>query len=119
MNLTKAIENIFQRYLPSPFTIAILLSLLTLLLAVFFTRPSDISLIDYTFDVFRFWENGIWSNSLLVFAYQMMLILILGHVLVLSKPVSKAILKITQFCKDTSTSAAIVASTTMLVAFFN
>lgn len=119
MNLTRAIENIFQRYLPSPFTIAILLSLLTLLLAVFFTRPSDISLIDYTFDVFRFWENGIWSTGLLVFAYQMMLILILGHVLVLSKPVSKAILKITQFCKDTATSAAIVASTTMLVAFFN
>ena len=66
-----------------------------------------------------FGKNGIWTNGLLVFAYQMMLILILGHVLVLSKPVSKAILGVTQFCKDTATSAAIVASTTMLVAFFN
>lgn len=119
MKITKAIENIFQKYLPSPFTIAILLTLVTIVLAVFFTRPEETSFVDYTFDVFSFWENGIWTNSLLVFAYQMMLILILGHVLVLSKPVSNAILKVTRYCKDTATSAAIVASTTMLVAFFN
>lgn len=119
MKITRAIENIFQKYLPTPFTIAILLTLVTILLAVLFTRPTDASFMDYTFEVFRFWENGIWTNGLLVFAYQMMLVLILGHVLVLSKPVSKAILKVTQFCKDTATSAAIVAATTMLVAFFN
>jgi short-chain fatty acids transporter len=33
--------------------------------------------------------------------------------------VSNAILRVTKFCKDTATSAAIVACTTMLVAFFN
>ena len=66
-----------------------------------------------------FSQSGRFADGLLVFAYQMMLVLILGHVLVLSKPVSKAILKVTQFCKDTATSAAIVAATTMLVAFFN
>lgn len=119
MNITKAIENIFKKYLPSPFTIAILLTLVTVLLALFFTRPSDVGVFDYTIDVLQFWEKGIWSNGLLVFAYQMMLILVLGHVLVLSKPISNAILKVTQYCKDTATSAAIVACTTMLVAFFN
>ena len=119
MNITKAIENIFKKYLPSPFTIAILLTLLTILLALFFTRPSDVGILDYTGDILQFWEQGIWTNGLLVFAYQMMLILVLGHVLVLSKPISNAILKVTQFCKDTATSAAIVACTTMLVAFFN
>lgn len=119
MNITKAVENIFKKYLPSPFTIAILLTLTTILLALFFTRPSNTGFVDYTIDVLKFWENGIWTNGLLVFAYQMMLILVLGHVLVLSKPVSNAILKVTQFCKDTATSAAIVACTTMLVAFFN
>lgn len=119
MKITKAIENIFQKYLPSPFTIAILLTLVTILLAVFFTRPTDAEFLTYTLDVLKFWEGGIWSTNLLEFAYQMMLILILGHVLVLSKPVSNAILKVTQFCKDTATSAAIVACTTMLVAFFN
>lgn len=119
MNITKAIENIFKKYLPSPFTIAILLTLITILLAVFFTRPAEVTFFDYTLDVLRFWEGGIWTNGLLVFAYQMMLILVLGHVLVLSKPISNAILKVTQFCKNTATSAAIVACTTMLVAFFN
>jgi short-chain fatty acids transporter len=119
MKITRAIENIFQKYLPSPFTIAIILTLVTILLAIFLTRPTDTSFVEYTVDVFSFWESGIWNTKLLEFAYQMMLILILGHVLVLSKPVSKAILKVTQFCTDTATSAALVAATTMLVAFFN
>jgi short-chain fatty acids transporter len=119
MNATKTIENLFQKYLPSPFTIAILLTLFTIFLAVFFTRPEDSGFLDYTVDVLQFWEGGIWNTKLLEFAYQMMLILILGHVLVLSKPVSKAILNVTRYCKNTATSAAIVACTTMFVAFFN
>ncbi|MFY0603838.1 MAG: short-chain fatty acid transporter [Flavobacteriaceae bacterium] len=119
MRITKAIENIFKNYLPSPFTIAILLTLLTIVLALLFTKPIDAGWGSYTIDVLQFWEQGIWSNSLLVFAYQMMLILVLGHVLVLSKPVSKAILKVTQYCTTTSSAAAIVACATMLVAFFN
>lgn len=119
MTITKVIENIFKKYLPSPFTIAILLTLVTIVLALIFTTPSTHSLSEYTLEVLGYWEAGVWNNALLVFAYQMMLILVLGHVLVLSKPVSNAILKVTQFCKDTASSAAIVASTTMLVAFFN
>ena len=74
MKITKAIENIFQKYLPSPFTIAILLTLVTILLAVLFTRPAETGLFTYTVDVLKFWENGIWSTNLLEFAYQMMLI---------------------------------------------
>lgn len=119
MRVTKAIENIFKNYLPSPFTIAILLTVLTILLALVFTKPVDTGWGTYTIDVLQFWEQGIWSNSLLVFAYQMMLILVLGHVLVLSTPVSKAILKVTQYCNTTSSAAAIVACSTMIVAFFN
>lgn len=119
MKITQVIENVFKKYLPSPFTIAILLTLFTLLLALLFTKPMDTPIFNYTIDVLKFWENGIWSNGLLVFAYQMMLILVLGHVLVLSKPVSNIILKVTKYCTNTATSAAIVSSTTMLVAFFN
>tara|TARA_B110000003_G_scaffold208536_1_gene207413 strand:- start:22005 stop:23381 length:1377 start_codon:yes stop_codon:yes gene_type:complete len=119
MNITLVVENIFKKYLPSPFTIAILLTFLTFLLALFFTRQIDVSLVEYSIDILQFWEKGIWSTSLLEFAYQMMLILVLGHVLVLSKPISNMILKLTIFCKDTATSAAIIACLTMLVAFFN
>ena len=119
MNITRVIENVFKKYVPSPFTIAILLTIVTIFLALLFTRPDTIGLADYSIDILQFWEQGIWSTSLLEFAYQMMLILVLGHVLVLSKPISNLILKITKFCKDTATSAAIVACLTMLVAFFN
>lgn len=119
MKITTAIENIFKKYLPSPFTIAILLTLTTLVLALIFTKPETTSVGNYTLDVLKFWENGIWTNGLLVFAYQMMLILVLGHVLVLSKPVSNLILKVTKYCTNTANSASIVALTTMIVAFFN
>ncbi|SNY94644.1 short-chain fatty acid transporter [Flagellimonas pacifica] len=117
MGLTKVIEHIFRRYLPSPFTIAVLLTVLTIVLALVFT--DNISERNHLVTILSYWENGIWNNSLLVFAYQMMLILVLGHVLVLSKPMERLILRITKFVKNTSNAAVLVALPTMLVSFFN
>ncbi|WP_136466734.1 short-chain fatty acid transporter [Flagellimonas onchidii] len=117
MGLTKVIENTFRRYLPSPFTIAVLLTLLTIVLALIFTENTSEN--NHLISILSYWENGIWNSSLLVFAYQMMLILVLGHVLVLSKPVERLILRITSFVKDTSGAAVLVALPTMLVSFFN
>jgi len=119
MNITKAIEIFFKKFLPSPFTIAVLLTILTIFLALIFAKPSMTGYGDYAIETLQYWEKGVWSSGLLEFAYQMMLILVLGHVLVLSKPVSNLIMKITRHCNDTASSAAIVASLTMLVAFFN
>ena len=119
MNISKAVEAIFNKYLPSPFTIAVLLTIVTIFLALLFTKPDTIGFVGYTVDILQYWEKGIWSSSLLEFAYQMMLILVLGHVLVLSKPISNLIMKITRYCNNTATSAAVVACLTMLVAFFN
>ncbi|WP_431111659.1 TIGR00366 family protein, partial [Winogradskyella poriferorum] len=76
--------------MPSPFTIAVLLTFLTMVMAFFFME--DTSGEGHLFKILSFWENGVWNNGLLVFAYQMMLILVLGHVLVLSKPVELLIL---------------------------
>jgi short-chain fatty acids transporter len=114
---TKIIENLFRRYLPSPFTIAVLLTLLTIVLALIFTDNTSES--NHLFSIFSHWENGIWNTNLLVFAYQMMLILVLGHVLVLSKPMERLILSITKYVKNTSNAAVLVAFSTMLVSFFN
>ena len=119
MNITKAVEIFFKKFIPSPFAIAVLLTIFTILLALIFTKPNMIGFGDYTVDILQYWEQGIWSSAMLEFAYQMMLILVLGHVLVLSRPVSNLIMKITRYCNDTATSAAIVACLTMLVAFFN
>ncbi len=119
MKITKIIENLFKKYIPSPFTIAILLTMLTIVLALVLTKPENRSIIDYGINILSFWEEGIWNQGLLVFAYQMMLILVLGHVLVLSKPMNNLILKLTKYCTTTANSAMLVSSVTMIVAFFN
>lgn len=117
MNITKTIETVFKRFLPSPFAIAIVLTLLTMLLALIFTDPPKGQ--SHFLAVLSFWEQGIWNNALLVFAYQMMLILVLGHILVLSKPMNYVILRLTNLVSNTSNAVLLVAGTTMLVSFFN
>lgn len=117
MNLTHAIEQLFKRYLPSPFSIAVLLTFLTIGLALIFTENSSEG--SHIISILSYWESGIWNNGLLVFAYQMMLILVLGHVLVLSKPIELLILKLVGMVKNSANAALLVALPTMLVAFFN
>ncbi len=117
MGLTKVIALAFRRYLPSPFTIAVFLTVLTLILALVFTENTSDK--NHVVLLLSYWEKGIWNNGLLVFAYQMMLILVLGHVLVLSRPMERLILGITKFVKNTSNAAVLVALPTMLVSFFN
>ncbi|RYC52069.1 short-chain fatty acid transporter [Flagellimonas olearia] len=117
MGLTKVIEHIFRRYFPSPFTIAVLLTLLTMGLALVFTENTTGE--NHFFAILSYWENGIWNNALLVFAYQMMLILVLGHVLVLSKPMEQLILRITGWVTNTSSATVLVVLPTLLVSFFN
>ena len=119
MRITKAIESVFQKILPSPFTIAVFLTFLTVLLAFLFTGNAGETALEKTQFILVSWQEGIWNNGLLVFAYQMMLILVLGHVLVLSKPMSRLINRLTAYCTSTEKSAFLVAFFTMLVAFFN
>ncbi len=69
--------------------------------------------------ILGYWESGIWNTGLIVFAYQMMLILVLGHVLVLSKPMESLILVLTRLAKGPASAALLVALPTMLVTFFN
>ena len=80
MNITKAIEIFFKKFLPSPFTIAVLLTILTIFLALIFAKPSMIGYSDYAIETLQYWEKGVWSSGLLEFAYQMMLILVLVSV---------------------------------------
>ena len=118
MNVTQTIENIFKRFLPSPFAIAVILTILTMLLAFFLTEaPSNNE--SHFLTILSYWENGVWNNALLVFGYQMMLILVLGHILVLSKPMNRLITKLTNLVSNTSNAVLLVCISTMLVSFFN
>lgn len=117
MNITRAVETIFKRFLPSPFTIAILLTLVTMILALIFTDASNGE--SQILNVLSYWEQGIWNTALLEFAYQMMLILVLGHILVLSKPMNRLIMGLTKYANSATSAVILVSVTTMLVAFFN
>ena len=55
----------------------------------------------------------------MVFAYQMILILVLGNILVLSSPISRLILVIAKKANSTEKAVIIVSVSVMLVAFFN
>ncbi|MEJ2583985.1 MAG: TIGR00366 family protein [Robiginitalea sp.] len=117
MSLTRTIELIFRRFLPSPFVIALLLTLLTMVLALVFGQfPEGTPAWE---GVLTSWEHGLWNRGLLVFAYQMMLILVLGHVLVLSKPMERLILRLTSLAKNGASAAFLVIFSTTLVSFFN
>ena len=119
MYLTKFIENIFKRFLPSPFIIAVILTFTTIILALIFSNFVDSNSSLSFLEILSSWEKGIWNNDLLVFAYQMILILVLGNILVLSSPVNRLILVIAKKANSTEKAVIIVSVSVMLVAFFN
>lgn len=119
MSFASRFERIFKLLLPAPFTIAVLLTVITYFLALFITEPPAGNDTSHALQLLLYWEEGLWNSNLIVFAFQMMLMLVLGHVLALSVPVRKVIDLIVQGCSTTAKAAAIVAISTMLVSFFN
>ncbi len=85
---------------PSTFQIALLLSLVVYLLAVTITLPVDANFLGYSFEVLVFWKTGFWE--LLEFTMQMILILVLGHTLAMSKPVNYLLDKIASTATNNS-----------------
>ncbi|WP_026934792.1 short-chain fatty acid transporter [Christiangramia echinicola] len=116
MKITQYIESAFKKLIPAPFTLAVLLSILTILIAMLFTNSSSGN---HVVEILQYWQEGMWEPSLLVFAVQMMLILVLGHVLVLSRPIAWLTGKLTNLVTGNSSAVILVSVSTMLVAFFN
>ena len=112
MSFTQKYSDWFRRVLPSPFSIAILLTIVTLLLTVFVSDKPTAELVIA-------WQDGLWSSNLLAFAFQMMLMLVLGHTLALSSFFDTLIAWLVRPIKTTAQAAAVVTFTTIVVAFFN
>ncbi len=117
MSIAKKFERFFKGFLPAPFTIAILLTFITFILALLTTKPKSEG--SHLLQLLQFWEQGVWHSPLLVFSMQMMLMLVLGHTLALSKPINILIKKGIKHCNNTAKSAAIITFFTLLVSFFN
>lgn len=117
MSFAEKFERAFRSLLPSPFTIAILLTLVTMVLALLFGKfESGLNPVVQLLDS---WQTGLWDASLLAFAVQMMLILVLGHILALATPVSRAIDSIITLASSPARAAFLVTFFTMVVGFFN
>lgn len=108
----KAASYKFQ--LPSPLALAILLTAITACLCWWHAGDSKL---DYLPQLAQYWEKGFWV--LLDFGMQMMLILVLGHVLALSKPIAKLITLLGKNCHSTADAAARIALFSCLLSLFN
>jgi short-chain fatty acids transporter len=117
MSFSNKLGNIIKNFLPAPFTIAALLSLVTFLLAFFISdKTSEDS---HVLEILSYWEKGLWDSKMTVFAMQMMLMLVLGHSLALTKPIKKLINKATYFCSNSARAAAIITFSTLIISLFN
>jgi short-chain fatty acids transporter len=122
-----AISKAFERTAPDPFVIAILLTVITALLAVAFGvfPPADQSLLErleylldsWRFDMSRVERNGIWK--LLEFSMQMCLILVTGHALAVTRPVRAAIDAVARLPRSTAGAAALVSFIACAAALIN
>tara|TARA_B110000908_G_C10226439_1_gene438181 strand:- start:256 stop:1605 length:1350 start_codon:yes stop_codon:yes gene_type:complete len=118
MNFLKSYTNFFKKYFPSPFSVAILLTFLTFILALVFTENTDKTQM-YIPQLGEFWFKGMFKSSLLAFTVHMMLILVLGHVLALSSFAQKIISITLKHCTNTSNSVFIITFLTIIVSLFN
>jgi short-chain fatty acids transporter len=90
-----------ERWVPDPFVLALLLTLITLL--------GGFSLTGSVADVLEGWLNGFSSTPLLAFALQMCLILVTGQALASSPPVQKLVRTLARWPKTTPSAAGLVA----------
>ncbi len=116
MNFSVKIQDFLKKILPSPFSIAVLLTILSFLLAFFLTNPNTASF-SFAYDIVGFWEKGFWE--LLAFSTQMMLILVLGHTLALAPIINKFISLLVDYCNTNAKAALIVTALTVVFSLLN
>ena len=105
-----------EKYLPSPFIIALLLSGVTFLMALVYQFP-DKGLFQAGLDTATYWYSGFWE--LLSFTMQMAMILLLGYIVAVSPAVKQLINAIADKANNTAQAAAIVCFTTLIASFLN
>ena len=99
-------------WVPSPLAIALGLTFFTAAVAWFSGAP--------LVDVAEAWHGGLWNRPLLVFAFQAMFMLVLGHALALSPLAGRGIEKVVGWAGGTtSRAAAVVATVACLTGWFN
>lgn len=99
-----------EKYMPDPFLFAVLLTFLTLILGVLFTKSGP-------FDMLKHWNKGFWT--LLAFSMQMCLILVTGYALATTKAVRSIIDALADLPKTGGAAAALICFVAILAAYIN
>ena len=113
----KKLAFFLENYFPSPIIIAIFLTLIAFLSAFFCANFSSSGFFNHLLETASFWEKGLWE--LLEFGMQMMLMLILGHIIALSKIADKFLDRSLNFVDSNRKAAILVLLVSLVSAFFN
>lgn len=116
MKFSDKLFSFLRNALPSPLSIAILLTCFVFVLAVVVSPKSGLTAVE---DVFAYWEKGLWGQGGLTFMVQMMLMLVLGHVLALTTVANRFILWVVGLSSNTRITTALVCLFTLIVAWLN
>lgn len=119
MSFASRFEQLFRSVLPSPFALAVALTFIVLLTALLGFLPEGKSLASHTNQTLENWYLGLWNGPMLVFAFQMMLILVLGHVLALSAPAERFMDLASGGVRTTAGAAALVCAVCVVLGFLN
>ena len=103
-------SRIMQRWLPDAFLFAVILSFIIFVCGILFQDQSATQMANH-------WGNGFWK--LLSFSMQMVLILVFGHVLAMSKPVQSLLIKIASFARSPASGIVLVTLVSILAAWIN
>ena len=109
--------RVFRATAPDPFVIAILLTLVTAVLCVWFGRDPQTRGSLSAAGAVRLWQGGFWN--LLAFGMQMCLILVTGHALASSRPVASGIRSIAGLARGPRQAVILTNVVAMLCALVN
>jgi len=110
MKIINICVNLVQKYLPEPFVLAILLTIIAALTAMLVCHQTPVEVIEH-------WGNGVWG--LLAFSMQMSLILVCGATFAGAPAIKKGIRKIAALPKTPASAIATVTLVSAIACWIN
>ena len=105
-----AFDRWARKWMPDPMLFAIILTFLTYLLGLIFTKSGP-------FEMIKYWYDGFWT--LLSFGMQMCLILVTGHALATSPIMRRTIEKLAEIPKHQAGAVFLVGLTAAIASWIN
>jgi short-chain fatty acids transporter len=102
---------LFERITPDPYIFAVVLTILTALLAAIFAPKGSADVI------LTGWYNGLFS--ILAFAFQMVLVLVTGYALSNSRPVRQFLARLAGVATTPKRAVVVIVTTVMVTSFVN